>query len=359
MSKPRVIAFYLPQYYPTKFNDEWWEPGFTEWTNVAKAKPLFCGHYQPKLPGELGFYDLRLPETREKQAELAKIAGVESFMYWHYWTDGKKVLNEVIEDVVRTGKPDMNFCLCWANHSWTKCAWNGFDSTTMLMEQKYPGKEDHIRHFYDLLPIFKDSRYTRVNGRLLFAIFSPTAFPEIEEFMSIWNELAEQNGLNGFYFAALNGCPPRTGQLKSAGFDMVIEDHMNSFREHHYAYNNIVLRALRLLFGIVVGNNYVDYCRYYLDNFKLSDGVVPCIYPNWDHSARSGKIATIFRNAEPKIWGKFCTKLFDKMRILPHDRNIVFIKSWNEWGEGNYMEPDRRYKRGYINELREAIDNVD
>lgn len=356
MSKPRVIAFYLPQYYPTPFNDEWWEPGFTEWTNVTKAKPLFPGHYQPKLPGELGFYDLRLPEIRDKQAELANLAGVESFMYWHYWTNGKKVLNEVFEDVVNSGKPNLGFCLCWANHSWTKCAWNGFTETTMLMEQKYPGEEDHIKHFYDLLPSFRDKRYTKVNGRLLFAIFSPFSVPDLKGFTILWNKLAEENGLNGFYFVGLNKNIEEKKELGRLGLDAMLLDLMSDFRDSCYIYNGLMFRILRKTFGIVFGNNYKDYCQYYIEHIDSSDNVFPCIYPNWDHSARSGKLATMFRNATPEIWGRLCAEVFKKRAHLPHEENFVFVKSWNEWGEGNYLEPDRRYGRAYIFELRKALD---
>ena len=359
MSKPRIIAFYLPQYYPTDFNDKWWEPGFTEWTNVAKAKPLFPGHYQPKLPGELGFYDLRLPQTRERQAELAKIAGVESFMYWHYWTDGKKVLNEVFEEVVKSGKPDMGFSLCWANHSWTKCAWNGYKKSTLLLEQKYPGRDDHVKHFYDLLPAFKDRRYTRVNGKLLFAIFSPYQFPNVNGFISLWNELAKKEGLNGFYFVALNKDQNRASEMINLGFDAVADDYMDGFRQQCYMYSGLPFRILRRFFGLVFGNNYKEYCDYVVRRFKVEKMKHPCIYPNWDHSARSGKLATMFRNAEPSVWRVFCKRIFKECSTRNPQENLVFVKSWNEWGEGNYLEPDRKYKRGYINKLREAIDSYE
>lgn len=358
MSRPRIITFYLPQYYPTAFNDKWWEPGFTEWTNVTKAKPLFPGHYQPKLPGELGFYDLRVSETRERQAELAKSYGIESFMYWHYWTDGKKVLNEILDEVVMSGKPDFGFSLCWANHSWTKCAWNGFDKSTMLMEQKYPGTEDHIRHFYDLLPVFKDKRYTKIKGKLLFAIFAPYAIPDISNFIKSWNTMAIENGLNGFYFVALSH-GEQMNKLKALGFDAIVEDLIDNFRQQCYIYNSLPFRIFRKSFGLVFGNEYKDYCDFFLHHFEPTIGKFPCIYPNWDHSARSGKIATIFRNAEPYIWGDFCTKLFKKLTGVPPQENLVFIKSWNEWGEGNYLEPDRRYKRGYLEELNKALELSD
>ena len=162
MGKVRVIAFYLPQFYPTPENDEWWEPGFTEWTNVARAKPLFRGHNQPRIPRDLGFYDLRVPETREKQAQLAREASIEGFCYWHYWFgNGKRLLANVFREVVETGKPDFPFCLCWANHSWYQKTWDPNKPNKLLIEQTYPGVNDSEAHFYEMLPAFKDKRYMR------------------------------------------------------------------------------------------------------------------------------------------------------------------------------------------------------
>ena len=278
-------------------------------------------------------------------------------MYWHYWTDGHKVLNEVLDDVVRMKQPDMGFCLCWANHSWTKCAWNGYKSTTMLMEQKYPGEEDHRRHFVDLIDVFKDERYTRVNGKLLFGIFAPFSMPNVRNYMKLWNKLAKENNLGGFYFVALNKDRSRSRELLDFGFDAVIEDLMDDFRQNCYSYVGLPFRILRKFFGIVFGNKYEDYCNFMLKNYIDKNGSIPCIYPNWDHSARSGKMATIFRNADPNIWGRLCKGIFESCKQKPSEENLIIIKSWNEWGEGNYLEPDRRYKRGYIEELRAALDS--
>ena len=202
--RARVIAYYLPQYHPVPENDKFWGKGFTEWTNVAKAKPLFKGHYQPQIPADLGFYDLRLPEVREEQAKLAKEAGIEGFCYWHYWFGkGKKVLDMPFNEVLRLGKPDFPFCLGWANHSWTTKTWEkgkSFTTETMIFEQLYPGDEDYIAHFYDVLPAFKDKRYITVEEKPLFVIFDPAAFKDATHFMKLWNKLAKENGLKGIYF---------------------------------------------------------------------------------------------------------------------------------------------------------------
>ena len=171
-AKVRAIAFYLPQFYPTPENDEWWAPGFTEWTNVGKAKPLFHGHYQPRVPADLGYYDLRVPETREMQAQLAKEAGLEGFCYWHYWFNGRRLLDRVFREVVESGTPDFPFCLCWANHSWYAKTWNSNSPDRLLIEQTYGGVEDFTAHFNAMLPAFKDEKYIKVDGKPVFGVIA-------------------------------------------------------------------------------------------------------------------------------------------------------------------------------------------
>ena len=208
MENNRVIAFYLPQYHPIPENDAWWGPGFTEWTNVAAAKPLFRGHVQPRIPADLGFYDLRLPETREAQARLAREAGIEGFCYYHYWFgEGRQLLERPFNEVVASGKPDFPFCLCWANHTWASSTWTNAKSrkqgSRILMEQLYPGREDNENHFMTLLPAFRDSRYIRVDGKPLFAVFDPFKFQDAPAFLGQWRELARKYGLGDFHFVAV------------------------------------------------------------------------------------------------------------------------------------------------------------
>jgi lipopolysaccharide biosynthesis protein len=187
----RVIASYLPQFHPIPENDEWWGKGFTEWTNVGKAKPLFRGHYQPKVPADLGYYDLRLPETRQAQADLAKEYGVEAFCYWHYWFgNGRRLLERPFNEVLTSGKPDFPFCLGWANHSWEDKQFSKEGTNRMLMEQLYPGEADYINHFNALLPAFKDKRYIRVDDKPLFMIYAPFLFNDVSNFISLWQKLA-------------------------------------------------------------------------------------------------------------------------------------------------------------------------
>ena len=216
--KARVIAFYLPQFHPTPENDKFWGKGFTEWTNAAKAKPLFKGHHQPHIPADLGFYDLRMPEIRESQAKLAKEAGVEGFCYWHYWFgNGKQFLQEIFDDVVESGKPDFPFCVGWANHSWTNKNWVNtptFSKDFYIAEQLYPGPEDHEAHFYSLLKAFKDPRYIKVDGKLLFYIFAPLNLPNADHFIEQWRKLGEKENLPGFYFVGLRESGTFSGKRK-------------------------------------------------------------------------------------------------------------------------------------------------
>lgn len=358
MSKPRLIAFYLPQFYPTKENDEWWQPGFTEWTNVGRAKPLFPGHYQPHVPADLGYYDLRVPETREKQAELAKEAGIEGFCYWHYWFAGRRLLDRVFHEVVESGKPDFPFCLCWANHSWFKKVWDPTKPNTLLIEQTYPGEQDYINHFNAMLPAFRDPRYMKVDGRLLFGIFSSADIPDMRLFKDIWNRLAKENGLKGFCFFGL--CTGMDNGKKNIdrGYDLVCIDYAPR--------QNIITNSCLDLFWHIIRKftmfpKYMTYNRYTKDilkNFEPIEKFIPCIEPNFDHSPRSKNRGVILLGSTPMKWKNFCKEIFRKVSFRSHEKNLVFIKSWNEWGEGNYLEPDLRYGKRYIKATREAFDGA-
>lgn len=359
MKKTRAIAFYLPQFYPTPENDEWWGTGFTEWTNTARAVPLFRGHYQPHIPSDLGFYDLRLPEVREKQACLAKEAGIEGFCYWHYWFNGKRLLDRVFSEVVESGKPDFPFCLCWANHSWYAKTWDPTKPDKLLMEQTYPGRADYINHFYALLPAFKDNRYIKVQGKLLFGFFAPEQV-DIHMMSNIWNELAIKEGLPGFHFWGFVQGIKKLHSIEKEGYDSLVFDPLVSF------FNPLEMpyweRKKRSFFIHQHRPYHIDYSTYVqksLSLFRQNRWCIPCLNPNFDHSPRSGYRAQILHNSTPENWHNFIKETLSTGMCSSLPENIIFIKAWNEWAEGNHLEPDLKFGKNYIYATRQAIDGGD
>ena len=359
MTEPKFIAFYLPQYHPIPENDEWWGPGFTEWVNVAKARPLFRGHYQPKIPADLGFYDLRLPETREKQAELAKQAGVAAFCYWHYWFgNGMQLLERPFNEVLESGKPDFPFCLAWGNHTRSKKEWEpkNPEKDVVLIKQEYPGVEDYSAHFYSLLPAFKDHRYYKVNGKPLFVIYNTEGFEEISAFIKTWRNLAKENGLNDFYFVATDSDCRKREQILAKGFDAIYDNNVFNIHHHLSMPHKVLLYLGRKFFKRPTIFKYKDAIKYMVtDNAKRRD-VIPTIAANWDHSPRSAHKGIILTDCEPKYFQKVAEWAIEAVKDKPKEEQIIFIKSWNEWGEGNYLEPDQKYGRGYLRALRLAIE---
>ena len=360
MNKARVIAFYLPQYHPTPDNDKWWGKGFTEWTNVGKAKPLFPGHYQPKVPADLGYYDLRLPEVREQQAELAREAGIEGFCYYHYWFgNGKRELERPFNEVLASGKPDFPFMLCWANESWHSKFWNkdGSVNKTKLVEQTYPGDTDIIAHFEYVLRAFKDKRYITIEGKPAFMIYQPDHYADVTHFMEVWRELAVRNGLPGVFFIASllkNVTEERISALKEKGFDAVNTVRLqDALKRSSLKYS--LLKIRRILFGWPYAIKYHRIISKLLANMDSREDVFPTLIPNWDHSPRSGRSAMVLTNATPEWFGKHIDEGLAVVQNKSMERKVVFLKSWNEWGEGNYVEPDLRYGKQHIEVLHSKL----
>ena len=349
--KAKVIAFYLPQFHPIAENDNWWGKGFTEWTNVAKAKPLFHNHYQPKVPADLGFYDLRVPEIRQQQAQLAREAGVDAFCYWHYWLGGGKQLMEYpLQEVVKSKNPDFPFCLGWANHTWYKKAWNSSVSRfsqEKLIEQTYP-IEDIDKHFHTMLPMFQDDRYYRLHNKLVFLIYDPLSIPYLKEFMERWQDLASQYNLPGFYFIAqvdANTIKKDYSMFDAVNYDCIRNLFNNSRLRRFIAYTikRPIIRQYKSILKI-----------YDLDIIK-SAKVYPTIYPNWDVTPRIGYIGTILQNSTPALFKKHVEQIIQTISHKAEEDQVIFLKSWNEWGEGNYMEPDLKFGKGFICALRDAL----
>lgn len=361
MKVPEVIAFYLPQFHPTKHNNEWWGEGFTEWTNVAKAKPLYRGHYQPKIPADLGFYDLRMAEIKEKQVMLAKEAGVSAFCYYHYWFgDGHQELELPFNQVVESGRPDFPFCLCWANETWSRKFWNKEGNVSEkqdLAVQKYLGEEDDRQHFQTLLKAFKDKRYLRIDGRLVFMIYRPLQFEEIERFIDLWQNLAKENGIEGFYFIGYSlNVAEEHDAIKNKGFDAVCSCHLGYGKQTKLMY---VLRKIVSVFTNTPRRfSYKKMLPQLIAPEDSQNDVFPTIIPNWDHTPRSKDHGYLYCNSTPELFEEHCKDVLRRVKRKPEICQIAFLKSWNEWGEGNYMEPDLKFGKGYINALARSIKEV-
>jgi lipopolysaccharide biosynthesis protein len=341
----RVIALYLPQFHPIRENDEWWGRGFTEWTNVARARPRFPGHEQPNLPGALGFYDLRLPETRAAQAELAAAHGIEAFCYWHYWFAGRRLLELPFEQVLGSGEPDFPFCLGWANQNWST-VWTG--GNEVLMAQTYPGPEDHARHFEAVLPAFRDPRYVRVDGRPLFFVYRPSDLPHADAFADQWRTLAERAGLPGLY---LVGETKGGWTAAASGFDAELQVPL--YEAARRRINGPVgarierwrPRPRRVPYDTIPASAPAE----------LPHPRLPVVLPNWDNTPRFGTRGFVLTGSTPEAFGRNLRAAVDAVRDLPAEQRIVFLKSWNEWAEGNYVEPDRRLGTAYLQQVAVAV----
>lgn len=360
-----IIAFYLPQYHPFKENDEWWGKGFTEWTNVGKAKPLLKGHNQPRVPTELGYYDLRLPIVREQQAQMAKDAGVTGFCYWHYWFgNGKRLIPEVFQEVLESGSPDFPFCLGWANHSWYAKNWNADGSSTnkLLMEQTYPGIEDEKLHFHFLLQAFNDGRYIKIGGKPLLYIFDPISIP-IEYIVNFRKWTKESGFPDLFLVANISSHTTNRDEIIRKGFDAVNYQRLGGIQNAALKKMGVTGSRLFALWKRLKSTLthkppfMYDYKKYYhelITDEDYKEEVIPSLMPQWDHTPRSGWNGTFFINATPEYFGLHCEEAFNAVKNKK--QKILFLKSWNEWGEGNMMEPDITYGRGFIEALRKVVD---
>lgn len=360
-NKARVIAFYLPQFHPVPENNEWWGSGFTEWHSVTKAKPLFSGHVQPKIPADLGFYDLRVPETRKQQAELAKEAGVEGFCYWHYWFgEEKRLLEKPFNDVLSSGDPDFPFCLGWANHNWYQKLWDPSGrGDKLLIEQQYLGKEDYANHFNKaLLPAFKDPRYIQVDGKPLFVIYALDKKEAIKEVIEVWKDLAVENGFKGIFFVAVQRNETKE-EIRALGFDAMyrLQDYLKTYVNQSYL-KKLILFAKIKLFNSPRLISYEALSENLYKDEDYEEDTIPLIIPNYDHTPRSGSRGFVITGSTPSKFANQVKRACSFLNKKREDRKLLFLVSWNEWGEGNYMEPDNIHGKGYINALRSVIKNL-
>jgi lipopolysaccharide biosynthesis protein len=360
MKDVRLLAFYLPQYHPIPENDEWWGKGFTEWTNVVKARPLFRGHEQPRLPADLGFYDLRLPEARQAQADLAREYGITGFCYYHYWFHGRRLLQRPFDEVLESGRPDIPFCLCWANEQWTR-AWDG-RSGSVIAEQRYSDDDDR-QHLRWLARAFQDPRYIRVGGKPLFAVYRASHLPDARKTTAIWREEARRLGIGELYLCRVESLLSERSDPIAMGFDAAIE-----FQPDWLALNQMPMlrrdRPRRLLWRL--GLTRSGYQRHGVYSYAaVVDRMLgkasapytrfPCVTPGWDNSARRDAGGSILTGSTPELYERWLRAAIERFQPPSPQENFVFVNAWNEWAEGCHLEPCQRWGRAYLEATRRAL----
>lgn len=355
----RLIAFYLPQFHPIPENDRWWGEGFTEWRNVAKADPLFPGHYQPHIPADLGFYDLRCEETREQQAQLAREYGIHGFCYYHYWFEGKRLLERPFNEVLESGRPDFPFCLCWANDPWSR-RWDGL-TQDLLQAQSYSAADD-LEHIRWLLPALSDTRAIKADGRPLFLVYRPKELPDARRTIDTWQKEVRRAGLKGLFLVAVqtawdlqwDGQRERydTWDPTELGFDAAVL-FQPQFGKLLNSDRRIAVQGKESLQVYP----YSDAWQFLADCEQVSYTRFDTVCPSWDNTARRGSEAVVLHGSTPAEYRKWLERAISNATHLPRDRRLVFVNAWNEWAEGCHLEPDLRDGRAYLEATRAALNS--
>lgn len=358
--KKRIIAINLPQYHPFEENNEWWGQGFTEWTNVTKAKPRYIGHYQPQLPRETGFYDLRLPEARQMQADMASEYLIDGFCYYHYWFSGKQLMERPVSEIIRSDAPNFPFMLCWANENWAR-NWDG-NSNELLIEQRYSMDDDieHIRYLCS--KVFRDSRYIKINGKPVFAVYKAGLFPNAKQTTQTWRDIAyNEFGLELYLISAERG-QNAIGKhvIDEWGFDATFD--FQPFKNFNFMKNSLKYIPMRLLDHLMPNRFsrvylYKDYVNYQIkhcinNNYKM----FPCVCPGWDNSSRRTKRPFVALHGNtPILYKKWLDNVLRSFEPYSKDENLVFINAWNEWAEGNHLEPDLKWGTEFLEATKKSI----
>jgi lipopolysaccharide biosynthesis protein len=375
-NEPKVIAIYLPQFHPIPENDEWWGAGFTEWRNVARARPRFRGHNQPQIPADLGFYDLRLQETRKAQAELAFEHGIHGFCYYHYWFNGKMLLERPFNEVLESGQPDFPFCLCWANENWTR-RWDGQDNQ-VLIAQNY-STYDPQAHIAWLARAFADKRYISVDGKPLWLIWRAASIPKLDYVIDAWRKAARSLGFPDVFLCAVRGGHNRQNEaaFSASGFDSVLNVQPGALPTSGYHWYVVRKKLKRLLPNVAskllaaMGatkfapnsltyskEDYSTVMRKAIDEMLKPQQlpVFPCVFPSWDNSARRSVGALVIQNDDAELYGSWLRECLRHVsRAHPPQTQFVFVNAWNEWAEGCHLEPDLTNGRRFLEATRSAL----
>lgn len=344
----RLIAFYLPQFHPIPENDAWWGKGFTEWTNVTKARPLFEGHYQPHLPADLGFYDLRVRDVMREQASLAKGHGIHGFCYHYYWFSGKRLLERPVDEMLADPEMDMPFCLCWANENWTR-RWDAAENQ-VLIAQRYLA-EDDIEFVRGLQPYFRDPRYIRLGGAPLLIVYRPQQLPDPAKSVAAWRTFCRESGIGEIHVCA---ALTHGNTTKPPGFDSVVD-----FSPHNVTAPriNASVNFHQRFAGAVL--DYPAVAAECLERPRAADIHFRTVFPAWDNTARTGSRATMVLNSSPDNYEYWLSATMERTRHeLPAGKQLVFVNAWNEWAEGCHLEPDRRHGHAYLQATSRVCDGT-
>ncbi|MEI7861521.1 MAG: glycoside hydrolase family 99-like domain-containing protein, partial [Planctomycetota bacterium] len=343
----KAIAFYLPQFHPIPENDAWWGKGFTEWTNVTKAQPQFAGHHQPQLPGELGFYDLRLSDIRDQQAQLAREYGLHGFCYYYYWFSGRRILERPLRMMLDAGTPDFPFCICWANENWTR-TWDGLEADVLLHQEHTPASD--LAFIKDVLPILKDPRYIRVNGAPLLLVYRVSLLPTPARTSALWRQACREAGLETIHLCAVETAG--TPEPPTIGFDSTAQFPPHNLQTRR---SESTVADLNPLFTGQIHNyewTVAEEMTAPPESYRRFRGVMP----SWDNTARRGPASNIFVNSSPEAYEVWLKSVVDATkRDLPPSERLLFINAWNEWAEGAHLEPDQKFGRRYLEATRRAL----
>jgi glycosyltransferase involved in cell wall biosynthesis/SAM-dependent methyltransferase len=350
-SDPKLIAFYLPQFHPIPENNQWWGEGFTEWTNVKRGQPNFSGHYQPRLPADLGFYDLRDPEVMDQQAAIAQLYGIYGFCYYYYWFNGKRLLEHPLETMLARKKPDMPFCLCWANEHWTR-RWDGQDKEILIAQNYDSGWVE--RFFKDILPYFQDERYIRVDGRPMLLLYRIEAIPDSTTTIQTWKQMARAAGLGGLHVVGVQYVNMIPEHPIKMGADATVEfpPHLNDLQ--HFLLDPSTLPGIHPDFSGYI-EDYSLLMRQFLNRSPVNIPWYRGVMPGWDNTARRRMQSHVYVNSSPKLYELWLQYLVDYSRCAPNGQPLIFVNAWNEWAEGAYLEPDQKYGWEYLEATSRAL----
>lgn len=363
----KLLAFFLPQYHPIPENDAWWGKGFTEWTNVKKAKPIFKNQNQPKIPLNNNYYNLMDKSTVEWQTELMKKYGVYGFCYFHYWFKGKKLLEKPAENLLRWTDIDQPFCFAWANVTWARTwtavkgaatTWVSSDTQKeergILIEQLYGAEKDWREHYNYLSQFFKDDRYIKADNKPMFLIYRLKDIPCASEMFALWNKLAVQDGFSGVHLVSINESTEENEYINA----VARYGNYTKYDRHFWRllYNSLI-HKLKLPFNRKA--NILDYETVWKNMVKEEplDGIktYPGAVVTYDETPRKGKQSCFIANASPEVFEKYLRLQIEKAEQV-YQAEFIFIDAWNEWGEGNYLEPDTENQYAYLEAVKKALE---